>query len=93
MERIRQGRKTLTSRTSIHYPDEDVENYLEHPLPLWFIKKYLYRDEGADSPEELQRVINQIFRRKVDENRLFFVHILNKQAVVRKALKAGTSKE
>ncbi len=82
IERIKQGRKTLTSRTKPHLEDPDVA-YITNPLPLWFIKRFLYRDEGADSPEELQRVINQIFRRKVDENRLFYVHVLKKRRIMK----------
>ena len=73
-ERIRQGRKHLTSRTK-PIDDPDVK-YITPPLPLWFIKRFLYRDEGADSPEELQRKFNQIFRRKVDDDREFYVHVL-----------------
>jgi hypothetical protein len=46
------------------------------PLPWWFIRRFLYRDEGAESPEELQRVINQIFRRTVYQDEMFYVHIL-----------------
>lgn len=75
MERIKEGRKHLTSRSKPHHNDPDVK-YITPPLPLWFIKRFLYRDEGANSPEELQKVINQIFRKKVDENREFYVHVL-----------------
>lgn len=74
-DRIACGIKTLTSRTKPYLDDPDVK-YVTQPLPLWFIKKYLYRDEGASSPEELQRVINQIFRKEVSEDRLFYVHVL-----------------
>lgn len=81
-ERILKGKKSLTSRQKPHY-DSEVR-YITGPLPLWFIKKYLYKDEGADSPEELQKVINQIFRRKVDDKKLFYVHVLKRKAVLRK---------
>ena len=73
--RILDGRKTLTSRKK-QYHDSDVLAVVG-PLPWWFIKKYLYRDEGAESPDELQRVINGIFRRTVGELEEFYVHILD----------------
>ena len=73
--RIRNGTKTLTSR-KMRYSDLAV--YCSFgPFPWWFIKRFLYRDEGAESPEELQRVINQIFRRTVEDHELFYVHVLN----------------
>ena len=72
-ERIRQGRKICTSRTK-KYVDDPRVDWISPPLPLWFIKKYLYKPEGADSPEELQKVVNQIFRKKVDSDRKFYVH-------------------
>lgn len=72
-ERIRQGKKICTSRTK-KYVDDPRVDYITPPLPLWFIKTYLFEPEGANSPEELQRVINQIFRKEVDEDREFYVH-------------------
>lgn len=78
-KRIKEGRKFLTSRKEPHYDDEHILEVLPHPLPWWFIKRYLWRDEGADSPEELQKVINQIFRRKVKNEEMFYVHVLNIQ--------------
>jgi len=72
--RIRNGTKTLTSR-KMRYSDPAV--YCSFgPFPWWFIKRFLYRDEGAESPEELQRVINQIFRRTVGDHEMFYVHVL-----------------
>ena len=67
-KRIREGKKTLTSRKKEgeYGVDRDISQIIG-PLPWWFINRYLYRDEGADSPEELQRVINQIFRRQVGD--------------------------
>ena len=73
-KRIRNGTKTLTSR-KIRCSDPAV--YCSFgPFPWWFIKRFLYRDEGAESPDELQRVINQIFRRTVAEHERFYVHVL-----------------
>lgn len=73
--RIRNGTKRLTSRRENQESDPDVL-YVVGPMPWQFIKHYLYRDEGAESPEELQRVINQIFRRTVGDHELFYVHVL-----------------
>ena len=81
--RILAGKKTLTSRTKKHENDPDVL-HIFGPLPLWFIKTYLYRDEGAESPEELQRVINQIFRRVVKDDRLFYVHVIDTYSLIGK---------
>jgi hypothetical protein len=75
-KRILEGKKTLTSRTKRHDNDDDVI-HIFGPFPLWFICTYLYRDEGAESPTELKRVINQIFRQDVDLKREFYVHVLN----------------
>jgi hypothetical protein len=75
-KRIRNGTKILTSRKARYCSDPAV--YCSFgPFPWWFIKRFLYRDEGAESPEELQRIINQIFRRTVQDHELFYVHVLN----------------
>lgn len=73
--RIRNGTKRLTSRRENQESDPDVL-YVVGPMPWQFITHYLYRAEGAESPEELQRVINQIFRRVVKPDEMFYVHVL-----------------
>lgn len=70
-KRIEQGRKFCTSRNH-QVLDEEVLGMVM--LPWWFIKTRLYALEGADSPEELQRVINQVQRRIVKDNEMFWVH-------------------
>lgn len=82
-ERIRQGRKHCTSRTKRYNLDPNV-TWISPKLPLWFIKKYLWKDEGADSPEELQRVINQIFRKEVSEDKELYVHFGDFKAALQK---------
>ena len=79
-KRILEGKKSLTSRTKRYDNDDDVF-HIFGPLPLWFICAYLYRDEGADSPSELKRIINQIFRQDVDWQREFYVHVLNVERI------------
>ena len=81
LKRIIDGTKTLTSRKKSHDDDYEVSGVVG-PLPWGFIKLYLYRDEGAESPEELQRVINQIFRREVKHDEMFFVHVLIPERVL-----------
>ena len=90
-KRILEGKKYLTSRTTRHDNDHEVSNIVG-PLPLWFIVLYLYRDEGADSPHELKKVFNQIFRRKVEWDREFYVHVLN-TTMIRDRLEKEREKE
>ena len=71
-EKIEEGRKRCTSRTKQYVDDPRVDWIM--PMALKYIKKYLYKLEGADSPEELQKEINQIFGKEVDEDRQFYVH-------------------
>ena len=78
LERIAQGKKVITSRKSRHENDPDVALILG-PLPWGIIRDYLYREEGAESPEELQGVIDKIFARRgypVADNELFYVHVI-----------------
>ncbi len=77
------GVKRITSRREAHTDDPDVD-YIVGPLPWKFICEYLYREEGADSPEELQEVIDKIFRRTgktVEDMRPFYVHVFTKEAL------------
>ena len=82
-ERIRKGTKRLTSRREMHLADSDIDWVTPFPLPLWFICEFLYRDEGADSPEDLKKQIDKIFRKKVDINREFYVHVIKKNVIER----------
>ena len=78
-ERIDVGRKKISSRSKPHPNDKDVLFVFSKPIPLWLIKNFLYSEEGADSPEELQSKINQIWRRKVDDTKELYVHVLKPQ--------------
>ena len=75
-ERILAGKKHCTSRHKM-YKDDIAVNWISPMLPWWFIKKYLWQAEGANSPEELQEVINSIYKRVVPEGELFYVHFGN----------------
>lgn len=74
-ERIRNGKKSITSRKVKYVNDPDVHCVLP-ALPWWFICRFLFRAEGARSPKELQGVINRIFRRTVLPDEMFYVHVL-----------------
>ena len=71
-ERIRLGRKTCTSRHKKYKNDERVT--LIERLSWGFIRNHLWREEGADTQEELQQVIELIYKRKVPDNEMFYVH-------------------
>lgn len=77
-KRIAEGKKRLTSRKAKFDSDPEVK-FVTPLLPFWFIREFLFRDEGAESPEELQRVVNRIFRRTVKDDELFFVHVLRRE--------------
>ena len=81
LKRIEEGRKFCTSRRSPH-GDERVLGVVR--LPWWFIKEHLYTIEGADSPDELQRIINQVQRRRVTDDEMFWVHFGDFPAFMRK---------
>lgn len=60
-ERIRQGRKICTSRTKKY----DVEGVTAiEPMLLQAVKEFLWRQEGADSPEEFEQVWRSIHSKR-----------------------------
>lgn len=71
-ERIEQGRKICTSRTRKWKDDDRV--YLILELPLRVVRDYLYREEGADSPDEFEMVWRSIFRGSFIPDRIVYVH-------------------
>ena len=77
--RIQARRKVITSRKEPHYNDPDVA-FILGKLPWEIIRDRLYIPEGADTPKELQEVINKIFARRgypVTDDEEFYVHVLN----------------
>ena len=70
-ERINQGRKFATSRTR-KWADSRVVMVLR--LPLWFVRDFLWQVEGADSPEEFEKVWRSIFRGRFDKDKIVFTH-------------------
>jgi hypothetical protein len=75
-ERIAKGKKHCTSRHTKYRNDPRVLVILPK-LPWSIIREYFWRDEGAESPKELQRVIENIYKRAVPDNELFFVHYMD----------------
>lgn len=84
MKRICEGRKTITSRTEAKTDDPDVE-YITGPLPLWFITRYLWWDEGADSQDELKAEIDKIYPNVKD----LYVHVMKPEAIERLKSEGG----
>jgi hypothetical protein len=72
-DRIINNFKECTSRHK-RYKDDSLVLWISPKLPWWFIKKYLYVSEGAISPMELQRVVEDIYNRVVEDDELFYVH-------------------
>lgn len=71
-KRIREGNKFATSRKHLY---DDKRVLFAIPLPWKIIKTYFWIIEGAKNPEELQKVINQIHRRKVEDDEIFYFHV------------------
>ena len=76
MERIKIGQKKCTSRHK-RYSNDPRVTWISPKLPWWFIREFLWRAEGADNPEELQGVIQDILNREVPEDEMFYVHFGN----------------
>lgn len=72
-DKIAKGIKECTSRHK-RYPNDSRVKWISPKLPWWFIKSYLWMDEGAESPDDLQRVIEEIYKREVPDNEEFYVH-------------------
>ena len=81
MQRIKDGAKTITSRKTKHDGVEIAD--VVGPLPWYFIRDHLYRSEGASSPAELQRIMNQCQRRIVDDDDMFYVHIISPRMIMK----------
>lgn len=71
--RIKAGWKCCTSRHKRYTKDPRV-TWISPKLPWWFIRQYLWKPEGAGSQTELQLVIENIYKRKVPNDELFYVH-------------------
>lgn len=73
-ERILAGRKSCTSR---HRKYNDLLVYDVFQVNWGSIKSQDWKTEGADSPEELQKVIESIYHRPVLDDELFYLHLFD----------------
>jgi hypothetical protein len=69
--RIIEGRKICTSRNKIY---NDPRVYLILQLPLCIVRDYLWKEEGADSPEEFEKVWRGIHRGRFEPMKMVYVH-------------------
>ena len=72
-DKIDKGLKFCTSRHDKNMKDDRVIGITDK-MPWGFIRDHLYMVEGASSPEELQKVIEEIMHRHVPDDELFYVH-------------------
>lgn len=72
-ERIEQGRKFCTSRHKKYSNDPRVV-CITPKMPWHIIRTFFWKLEGANSPGELQRVIEGIYKREVPDDENFYVH-------------------
>lgn len=87
-ERIIMGRKSCTSRHKMYTKDPLVK-YITFKVSWGYIKSTYYKEEGADSPQELQRVIEDIYHRKVSDDELFYVHFFDNVEMTKRLLNGG----
>ena len=71
-ERIRQGRKFATTRDKVYLNEKCVFSVAR--LPLWFVKQHLWQIEGADSPEEFEKVWREIHRGQFEADKFYYTH-------------------
>ena len=83
LERIKLGNKICTSRHRKYLNDKRV-TWISPKLPWWFIREYLWKEEGAFEKEELQIVIDKIYKRKILDDESFYVHFGNFKAGAKK---------
>ena len=69
--RIEQGRKFCSSRTK-PYEDDRVRFVVQ--MKLKDVKDLLWQTEGANSPEEFEKVWRSIFRGKFEPDKNVYVH-------------------
>ena len=75
-DRIMRGWKHCTARHK-KYPEDKRVTFITPKLPCWFIRTYLWEAEGAYSPEEWQKAIEDIYNRRVSDDEEFYVHFGN----------------
>lgn len=72
-ERIKEGRKFCTSRTKPYLSDPRVQEIRKETLE--FVRDFLWQVEGANSPEEFEKIWNEIHPKKqFDKWQIVYVH-------------------
>lgn len=74
-ERICCGKKSATSRHKKYLHDPLVYKIEKHPWGV--IRDGYFKEEGADTPQELQAVIEDIYNRKVLDDEVFYIHFFD----------------
>lgn len=74
-ERIGQNRKFATTRDKAYLNEKCIISIAR--LPLWFVKEHLWQIEGADSPEEFEKVWRKIHRGQFEADKSYYVHFGN----------------
>ena len=64
----------MTSRHRKYEEDSRVLKILD-AMPWGIIKEKFWEIEGADSPVELQQVIDKTYHRKVPDDEMFYPHL------------------
>ena len=70
--KIATGKKWATSRSRSYFDDTRVLGVVW--LPLSFVRDHLYQVEGADSPEEFEKVWRGIHKGHFEPERIVCVH-------------------
>lgn len=93
-EQIIMGNKVMTSRHK-RYKDDPLVSYITPKLEWGFIRRFLWEYEGAESPDELQEVIEEIYNRKVEDDERFHVHVFDNLSMSQRLInkKSEQSKE
>ena len=68
------GKLKFVARHKRFTYDPRIVYVTEGRIPLSIIKNTLYSSTGAESPEEYQKAINEVYGKPVDENTPMFLH-------------------
>lgn len=83
-ERIIMGKKCCMSRHK-KYADPLVKSIGR--ADWGYIRKTHFESEGANSPEELQKVIEEIYHRKVPDDEVFYIHWFDNVEMAKRLVK------
>jgi len=96
--RLKLNHKRATSRTKIYVGDYFIVDKIKYRMIGWmkfpteYIINYLYHIEGAESPEELRKVLKGIFRGKQPPEYLY-THFFDEVEKPTRSSRKSQSKE